>query len=76
MGIKSWLRVAFLPADLCECSGGASETVVTTAMGLLVVVMALWTRAYLSSRLEIFETEMRVATLELANALSSIRVRE
>jgi biopolymer transport protein ExbB/TolQ len=53
----------------CDCSGDPSEVLVTTAIGVLVAIVASWCRWYLSRRLAMFDTEMRAATLELANFL-------
>jgi biopolymer transport protein ExbB len=41
-----------------------SEAVVTTAMGLIVAIPAVWFRNYLRSRIEVFESEMSNAALE------------
>lgn len=40
------------------------EAVVTTAMGLIVAIPAVWFHNYLRSRMEVFESEMSNATLE------------
>lgn len=60
-----------LRRSLLDCSyGDPSEVMVTTALGLLVAIVALWCRWYLCRKLEMFDAEMRAATLELANFLS------
>jgi biopolymer transport protein ExbB/TolQ len=46
-----------------------SEAIWSTAVGLLVAIVALWSYRYLCSQLEAIDTEMRAATLELANLL-------
>jgi biopolymer transport protein ExbB/TolQ len=45
----------------------------TTAVGLLIAIFALWGHGYLCNRLEALDTEMRVASLELANSLSLLQ---
>jgi biopolymer transport protein ExbB/TolQ len=46
-----------------------SEAIWATAAGLLVAIFALWSYRYLCAQLEALDTEMRAATLELANLL-------
>jgi biopolymer transport protein ExbB/TolQ len=48
-----------------------SEAIIPTAAGLAVAIVASWCHGYLCSELEMLDTEMRAATLELANSLSS-----
>jgi biopolymer transport protein TolQ len=52
-----------------------SEAIVPTAWGLLVAIFASWSHAYLCRQLEGLDTEMRAASLELANSLSLVRRR-
>jgi biopolymer transport protein ExbB len=48
---------------------GICEALVTTALGLLVAVPAVWFYNYLSGKMEIFEIEMELASLELISYL-------
>jgi biopolymer transport protein ExbB/TolQ len=47
-----------------------SEAIVPTAYGLFLAVFAFWCHSCVSRQLETLDTEMRAATLEMANALS------
>src|SRR5579871_6097788 len=75
--MREWVRVGFVepPNWGCVIFRNPAEPIVFTAMGLLVTVLALWCHKYLSERLESIDTEMRAATLELANSLSLLRQR-
>jgi biopolymer transport protein ExbB/TolQ len=53
-----------------------AEAITPTAAGLLIAIFASWCQGYLCSELEAFDTEMRAATLELANSLSLLRHRD
>lgn len=46
-------------------AGGISEALVTTAMGLLVAIPAVWLYNYFSSKLEAFDVEMDNSSSEL-----------
>jgi biopolymer transport protein TolQ len=46
-----------------------SEAIAITAAGLFLAILASWSHRYICVRLEIFDTEMRAASLELANLL-------
>ena len=46
---------------------GICEALVTTALGLLVAVPAVWFYNYLSNRMEAFDIEMKVASLKLVS---------
>jgi biopolymer transport protein ExbB/biopolymer transport protein TolQ len=50
-----------------------AEALLTTAMGLLVAVPAVWCRDYLLRRMEVFESEMSNAALEAITYLSAHR---
>jgi biopolymer transport protein ExbB len=80
IGIASWRRLMLMVAQTmdCECAGGLAEAFVPTALGLIFAIPALWSRHYLCGKLEVLDTEMRAATLELVNALSLLghRIRE
>jgi biopolymer transport protein TolQ len=52
-----------------------SEAIIPTAVGMSIALWATWCHKYVCSELEIFDTEMRAATLELANSLSHLRQR-
>jgi biopolymer transport protein ExbB len=47
--------------------GGICEALVSTALGLLVAISAGWFYNYLSDKMEAFDIEMKVASLELVN---------
>lgn len=55
-----------------------SQAIVPTAAGLSIAILAMWGNRYIGSQLDIFDIQMRAATLELANALSLLgqRIRE
>ncbi|HTB10160.1 MAG TPA: MotA/TolQ/ExbB proton channel family protein [Bryobacteraceae bacterium] len=53
-----------------------SEAIVSTAAGFLVAIVAYYCHRYLCTHLEVLDTEMRTASLELANALSILRQRD
>ncbi len=46
---------------------GICEALLTTAVGLLVAVPAVWFYNYLSNKMEAFDIEMEIASLELVN---------
>ena len=71
IGVAKWLQ--HFPCD--ECAGGPAEAIVTIPLGLMVAITAMWLHSYLSRRLKAFDTETRVATLELANWLLMLRQR-
>jgi biopolymer transport protein ExbB/TolQ len=52
-----------------------SEAIAPTALALLIALLAWWCHDYLCARLKALDTEMRAATLELANSLSLLRQR-
>jgi biopolymer transport protein ExbB len=52
---------------LSAVAGGISEALVTTALGLLVAVPAVWTFNYFTNRLEAFDVEMDNSSMELIN---------
>ena len=54
--------------------GGIADALVSTALGLLVAVPAVWYYNYLSNKLEAFDIEMRLASLEVLNYLD-LRLR-
>jgi biopolymer transport protein ExbB/TolQ len=54
-------------ACLAATIEGICEALVTTALGLLVAVPTLWCYNYLSHKMEAFDIEMEVASLELLN---------
>ena len=61
-GASRWVCLAATIEGICEA-------LVTTALGLLVAVPATWCYNYLSSRMELFEVEMDLASLELVSYL-------
>ena len=54
---------------------GVTEALVSTALGLLVAVPAVWFHNYLSNKMEAFDVEMELASLELVNYLD-LRLRQ
>jgi len=48
-------------------AGGISEALVTTAIGLLVAIPALWMYNYFSNRVEAFDVEMGNSSSELVD---------
>ena len=46
---------------------GISEALLTTALGLFVAVPSLWCYNYLCNKMEAFDIEMKIASLELLN---------
>jgi biopolymer transport protein TolQ len=53
-----------------------SEAIVPTAWGILLAIFASWGHSYLCDQLDALDTEMRAASLELANSLSMLpRIR-
>ncbi len=52
---------------LSAVAGGIAEALVTTAMGLLVAVPAVWTFNYFTNRVEAFDVEMDNSSMELIN---------
>ena len=54
---------------LLAVSAGVEESLVTTALGLIVAVLAVWSYNYFTDRVERFQIEMETVSLELANYL-------
>jgi biopolymer transport protein ExbB len=52
---------------LSAVAGGISEALVTTALGLLVAVPAVWTFNYFTNKVEAFDVEMDNSSMELIN---------
>jgi len=52
---------------LSAVAGGIAEALVTTALGLLVAVPAVWTFNYFTNRVEAFDVEMDNSSMELIN---------
>jgi len=53
----------------CDCAGGFAETFVPLALSLPVAIFASGGLAYLRHRVERFDSEMRVGTLNLLDEL-------
>jgi biopolymer transport protein ExbB/TolQ len=76
MDLKKAFPAMFDPPPIYgDGAGGPSEALVPIVMGLFATILALWIHSYLCAQLEKFDTEMRAATLELANSLSLLRQR-
>ena len=52
---------------LSAVAGGISEALLTTALGLLVAVPAVWTFNYFTNKVEAFDVEMDNSSMELIN---------
>src|SRR5256714_13408770 len=52
---------------LSAVAGGISEALVTTALGLLVAVPAVWAYNYFTNKCEAFDVEMDNSSMELVN---------
>src|SRR5271155_4221326 len=52
---------------LSAVAGGIAEALVTTALGLLVAVPAVWTYNYFTNKVEAFDVEMDNSSMELIN---------
>jgi len=52
---------------LSAVAGGIAEALVTTALGLLVAVPAVWAYNYFTNRVEAFDVEMDNSSMELIN---------
>jgi biopolymer transport protein ExbB len=52
---------------LTAVAGGISEALVTTAMGLIVAVPAVWAYNYFTNKVEAFDVEMDNSSMELIN---------
>jgi len=70
--IETAREVPYLPLFGCcgECACWPASAFFPGAMGLVVAIPAYFALRYLCARLEAVKTEMRVASLELANLLS------
>ena len=55
---------------LAAVSAGIAEALVTTALGMLVAVPAVWCYNYLSDKVNLFTVEMDTSSLELVTFLS------
>ena len=54
-------------AGLSAVAGGISEALVTTALGLLVAIPAVWAYNIFSNKVEAFDVEMDNSSMELVN---------
>jgi biopolymer transport protein ExbB len=54
-------------SGLSAVAGGIAEALVTTALGLLVAVPAVWTFNYFTNKVEAFDVEMDNSSMELIN---------
>ena len=54
---------------ITSVASGISEALVTTALGLLVAVPAVWCYNYFSSKVESFDVEMENSSMELVSYL-------
>jgi biopolymer transport protein ExbB/TolQ len=62
LGTERSTALSYLARYLCEA-------IVPTAEGILLAIFASWGHRYLTAQMEALDTEMRVATLDLANLL-------
>jgi biopolymer transport protein TolQ len=56
-------------AGIMSVASGISEALVTTALGLLVAVPAVWCYNYFTSKVESFDVEMENSSMELVSYL-------
>lgn len=63
-------------AGITSVASGISEALVTTALGLLVAVPAVWCYNYFSSKVENFDVEMENSSMELVSYLVRIDPRK
>jgi biopolymer transport protein ExbB/TolQ len=63
-------------AGITSVASGISEALVTTALGLLVAVPAVWCYNYFSSKIENFDVEMQNSSMELVSYLVRIDQRK
>jgi len=54
-------------SGLSAVAGGIAEALVTTALGLLVAVPAVWMYNYFTNKVEAFDVEMDNSSMELVN---------
>jgi len=66
LGTSKWAALAALTESL-------SESLVPTAMGLIVALVALWCYKYLLAEVEAIDSEMENAALQLFNHLGRLR---
>jgi biopolymer transport protein ExbB/TolQ len=60
---------------LSGLAGAISEALLTTALGLLVAVLAVWCFNYFTTKMEAFDIEMENSSMELVSYLT-VRLRE
>ncbi len=63
-------------AGLVSVASGISEALVTTALGLLVAVPAVWCYNYFTSKVEGFDVEMANSSMELVSYLVRLEQRK
>jgi biopolymer transport protein TolQ len=63
-------------AGITSVASGISEALVTTALGLLVAVPAVWCYNYFSNKVESFDLEMENSSMELVSYLVRIEQRK
>ena len=63
-------------AGITTVASGISEALVTTALGLLVAVPAVWCYNYFTSKVEGFDVEMENSSMELVSYLVRLEQRK
>jgi len=63
-------------AGITSVASGISEALVTTALGLLVAVPAVWCYNYFTTKVENFDVEMENSSMELVSYLARRAPRE
>jgi biopolymer transport protein ExbB/TolQ len=63
-------------AGITSVASGISEALVTTALGLLVAVPAVWCYNYFTTKVESFDVEMENSSMELVSYLVRLEQRK
>jgi biopolymer transport protein ExbB/biopolymer transport protein TolQ len=78
VGIMNAFRASGLGrgAGITSVASGISEALVTTALGLLVAVPAVWCYNYFTTKVESFDVEMENSSMELVSYLVRLEKRK
>jgi biopolymer transport protein ExbB/biopolymer transport protein TolQ len=61
---------------LSTTAGGISEALVTTGLGLIVAVPAVWAHNYFTTRLELFDTQMNSSVDAVSAYLAEFQAKQ